>query len=260
MREPGRPADPDPTADLTADPIAGPLARVRRIWHQVLRPLPGGWWLDAALIVALALLTLALATMTPLLRLDVAVADWCDTHRPFPAFLVAGAFNYVGQGTPLTLLTLGLGCWRAVRCRSVRPPLVAVVTFGLTYLTIGPLKVLTDRAAPHAKLAEPELMFAVTDGMSYPSGHVVNALAWYCALTIVLGDLLSDRMRRILRFGAPAMVVVTTTYLGWHWISDDVAGLLLGIVLVRVLLRIRWHTLPLGRRLARADLDHPFDR
>jgi membrane-associated phospholipid phosphatase len=43
----------------------------------------------------------------------------------------------------------------------------------------------------------------------------------------------------------PAIVFCTTTYLAFHWITDSVAGLLLGVVLTRLLSRIPYDDIPL---------------
>ena len=97
------------------------------------------------------------ARRRPALRIDRAVADWADAHRPTAAYWVARVLNLLGQGSPLTLFAAGLGVLLAVRLRSVRPMLPPVVAFVLTHLTIGPLKVWTARAAPSASVKEPFL-------------------------------------------------------------------------------------------------------
>ena len=43
----------------------------------------------------------------------------------------------------------------------------------------------------------------------------------------------------------PAIVFCTTTYLSFHWITDSVAGLFLGLILTRLMARVPWDTLPL---------------
>ena len=47
--------------------------------------------------------------------------------------------------------------------------------------------------------------------------------------------------------GAPAIVLVTTTYLSFHWITDGLAAILLGLLLDRILRRVPWDAIPLGR-------------
>ncbi|MCM0676676.1 phosphatase PAP2 family protein [Micromonospora phytophila] len=237
-----------------------------------LRPVrPAGWWFDLLLLAALVGLTVALAA-DQLLGLDRAVADWADAHRPTAAYWTARIFNYLGQGTPLTLLAVGLGVLLAVRVRSVRPVLPPVVAFVLTYLTIGPLKLTTDRAAPSASIKEPYLAPADavqifhTDGpygVSYPSGHVANAIVWYGVIALLLAPLLSSHGRRmparlvtVVRVVPPLVVLSTTTYLGWHWLTDSVAGLLLGLLLDRLLHRVPWDDVPLPGRLR--ERDRPF--
>ena len=72
--------------------------------------------------------------------------------------------------------------------------------------------------------------------MSYPSGHTANTVVWYGVLVLLLAALLPaaarlgerSGARLALRLAPPAIVAVVTTYLGFHWITDTVAGLLAG--------------------------------
>ncbi|RKN17134.1 phosphatase PAP2 family protein [Micromonospora musae] len=231
-----------------------------------LRPVrPAGWWYDVLLLAALVGLTVAL-TAHHLFDVDRAVADWAQAHRPPVAYWVARVLNLLGQGTPLTLIAAGLGVLLAVRTRSIRPVLPAVVAFVLTYLTIGPLKVWTARPAPSASIKEPFLSpeqtlplfqehLPVRFAQSYPSGHVANAIVWYGVLALLLAPLLRSYGRTVpprlvlaIRVLPPLIVLSTTTYLGWHWLTDSVAGLLLGLFLDRLLHRVPWDDVPLPGR------------
>ncbi|HEY2949142.1 MAG TPA: phosphatase PAP2 family protein [Micromonosporaceae bacterium] len=233
---------------------------VRRLAARPVRP--AGWWFDASLVGGFVVLTATLAA-GGLLGLDLAVRDWCNAHRPDAADGVARAFNLLGQGgkllTPLSLVLAVAVAWKV---RSIRPLLVVALAFLLTYVTIGPLKVWTDRAAPSSTLPDPVELFNHTlpageYGRSYPSGHVVNAIVWYGVIALLLSALLrayADRelppaLYWTLRIVPPAIVFVTTTYLSFHWITDSVAGLLLGLFLDRLLARVPWDDLPLPRRL-----------
>lgn len=232
-------------------------ATTRRRGWALLPVHPRGWWFDLALLAGFAALTWALAR-GHLLALDQDVADWMDAHRPAPLYWAARVLNYLGQGgqvlMPLTILLAAALAWRR---RSVRPLLVFAVTFVLTYVTIGPLKVLADRAAPRFEPANrTELFNDLASGplaMSYPSGHVANALVWYAAIAMLATALLRAHGRpppsraalTAIRVVPPAVVFCTTTYLSFHWITDSVAGLLLGLVLARLLARIPFDTVPL---------------
>ncbi|MEQ4302671.1 phosphatase PAP2 family protein [Plantactinospora sp. B6F1] len=220
---------------------------------------PSGWWLDGVLVVAVVALTAALAA-GQLLGLDLAVRDWVNAHRPEPAYWVAVVFNFLGQGGWVLMpLAFGLGAVVALRTRSIRPLLVGVGAFVLTSFTIGPVKLWTDRAAPSSDLPPEQSVriFATLPpdefDLSYPSGHVGNAIVWYAAIAVLLAALLRTLGRpdapvglyRAIRIAPPAIVFCTTIYLGWHWLTDSVAGLLLGLVLGRILDRVPWDDLPL---------------
>lgn len=225
-----------------------------------LRPVrPAGWWFDGLLLVGFVATTLALAN-GHLLGIDLAVRDWANTNRPEVGYWIAFVFNYLGQGGPLTMLSFGLAVLVGIRARSIRPLLVVVAAFVLTYVTIGPLKLWTDRAAPSSKRLAPEesvLIFNILPAdeysMSYPSGHVANAIVWYGVIAVLLAALLRTLGRpdapptlyRAIRIAPPAIVFVTTTYLGFHWLTDSIAGLLLGLILDRLLARVPWDDVPL---------------
>ncbi|MEV6600581.1 phosphatase PAP2 family protein [Actinoplanes sp. NPDC051346] len=206
------------------------------------------WWVELVLLAGFVLLTVALAR-GHLLALDVAVADWAAEHRPAPLDLTLRVFNYLGQGGQVLMpVAIALAGWAALRLRSVRPLLVFVAAFVLMYLTIGPLKIWLDRAAPAFVGPNREILFnpdaSGRYAMSYPSGHLANTVVWYFVigflLALVLRKPLSRRVYLVLRVVPPAIVFVTTTYTGFHWITDSVAGLLLGLVLGRVLARVPW--------------------
>ncbi len=238
--------------------MVGVETSVRTRRRPALLPVrPRGWWFDALLLAGFAALTVALAR-GHLLALDTAVAGWADAHRPAPLYWVARVLNFLGQGgwvlMPAALLLGGAVAWRR---RSVRPLLVIAAAFALTYVTVGPLKVVLDRAAPRSKLPDRvELLNDLPPGeydLSYPSGHVANALVWYVAIAILASALLRSLGRPplsgaaylALRVLPPAIVFCTTTYLSYHWITDSVAGLLLGWPLARMLARIPFDDLPL---------------
>jgi membrane-associated phospholipid phosphatase len=209
---------------------------------------PDTWWFDVALVAAFVLLTVLLAAKTRLLGLDLAVRDFADAHRPTGLFWLLRVLNYAGQGgwvlTPLAAIVAFV---LAVRRRSVRPFLPVAGAFIITYLAIGPLKLWTDRAAASSHIPHPEWLFHDPSGLSYPSGHVVNAIVWYGVLAYLLRHVLTERQRLIVRYGAPALVLVTTTYLSYHWITDGLAAILLGLLLDRFLRRVPWEAIPLGR-------------
>ncbi|MEO3742494.1 phosphatase PAP2 family protein [Plantactinospora sp. B5E13] len=226
-----------------------------------LRPVsPAGWWFDGLLLAAVIGLTAALAA-GQLHDLDLAVRSWANGHRPESAYWVARVLNSLGQGGWFLMpITFGLAALVILRTRSIRPLLVGVGAFALTSFVVGPVKILTDRAAPSSKQLPPQESVQLFNtlppdewDLSYPSGHVANAIVWYAAMAVLVAALLRTFGRpdapaglyRAIRVVPPAIVFCTTTYLGWHWITDSIAGLLLGLLLGRLLTRVPWDDLPL---------------
>lgn len=204
-------------------------------------------------MVAFVALTVALAA-GHLLAFDQRVADWAFAHQPAALYWTARVLNYLGQGgqvlTPVALILTGLLVWRT---RSVRAVFPFVAAFVLTYLTIGPAKLLFDRAAPAFTGPDKTELFNPAAigkyGMSYPSGHMGNVLVWYTVMAVLIAALLHRPLTRpewlALRVAPVVIVFCTTVYLGFHWVTDSVAGVLLGLVLARIIARIPWDAIPL---------------
>jgi membrane-associated phospholipid phosphatase len=195
---------------------------------------PKAWWPDALLLAGFAGLTLAVAAGWPL-RLDVAVAHWMDAHRPAVLGVPARFLNYGGAGVLLAGGTALVALLLAVRRRSLAPLILVLFAFALTFGSLTALKLLTDRAAPHVPVPDPERFGS--GGASYPSGHLVNSIVWYGVLALLLTPWLNPLAQRVLRLAPPVLFTVTTIYLGYHWPTDTVAGMLLGVFLVRVVYR-----------------------
>jgi hypothetical protein len=226
-----------------------------------LRPVrPAGWWLDALLVAGFVVLTVLLAAKTPLLHVDTAVRDFVDAHRPGWLDTTLRWFNKLGQGGQVLTPLAVIAAFFMSRARhTVRPFLLVIGAFAITYVTIGPLKVWTDRTAPsNHEITHPEWLFRIDTGMSYPSGHVVNAIVWYGVLATLLSGVLRPRLVAAIRYTVPLVLLFTTTYLSFHWITDGLAALLLGLFLDRLLRRTPWDAIPLGARLTRSGWAGPF--
>ncbi|HTP17230.1 MAG TPA: phosphatase PAP2 family protein [Streptosporangiaceae bacterium] len=88
-------------------------------------------------------------------------------------------------------------------------------------LCIGPVKALADRPRPAGSLV------AVT-GQSMPSGHALTAAVTAVALALILTRPGRSRLIALAAAAWSVLVAVSRTYLSAHWLTDVVAGLLLG--------------------------------
>lgn len=202
----------------------------------------GPIWPELLCVLGFLLLTWILSA-GGLLELDVAVRDWCDTHRPEALRVLAWALKQIGSAKLLAAVLGVASVLLALRWRSPAPVLRVLLTLGTSYVAIMPIKWVTDREAPRSGEIDAVHLF-VNAGESYPSGHVVNTLIWYPVLIVLLAGLLrrrlSDRTWWWIRAVPVVVVFVTVTYLSYHWLTDSVAGLLLGVALDRLLRRLPW--------------------
>jgi undecaprenyl-diphosphatase len=99
--------------------------------------------------------------------------------------------------------------------------------FGLSALT----KIAVGRARPDLWVA---LVTETT--YSFPSGHTVMATVFFGGLAAIVFHLSRNRLARALAalgaFAVALTVAVTRIYLGAHWTTDTIAGMLGGMIWV----------------------------
>jgi membrane-associated phospholipid phosphatase len=195
------------------------------------------------MLAGLVAVTVALLWQ-PVRDLDLAVLHFVEQHRPPWAHRLADAGNRLGQGGALTAVAAVIAvvlCWRR---RSLWPLAPVAGAFLATGIVLLPFKLFFHRAAPHASLPDDEKvqLFSQPGGLSYPSGHAVNTIVWYGVLVALLATWFAarPRLRTAARWVPPVLVGFTATYLGYHWLTDMIAGICIGVVLDRLLARAPW--------------------
>lgn len=152
---------------------------------------------------------------------DEATWSFANRLRNRPATLVAEGFAFAGSGWvngPLRVAVLALLAWRR-RWVQLAAFALAVVT---SEILVNVLKHAYDRPRP------PGAIIATT-GASFPSGHAIAGAVTAVGLVIVL--LPPGRSRLRWEIGAVAfafLMALSRVYLAAHWLSDVVAGALLG--------------------------------
>jgi membrane-associated phospholipid phosphatase len=198
-----------------------------------------GWWPEAALLAALGLVTLAAAKGWTA-GADLAVRDAMRQIQVTAVVWLAKALNLLGQGSVLTwVLGFGLSVYMFWRTRDWRIFLPWATAYVLTYVTIGPLKLWSDRDAPSSVLPNAVEFFnsSAEYTRSFPSGHVVNAVVWW-GLIVWLALKIRPVPVRLMRVAPPIIVFCTTIYLGFHWLTDNIAAVFLGLLLTRIMERL----------------------
>lgn len=195
------------------------------------------WGTIAAPAGFVLLLLLVVTSWTPLLALDRDVADGLnDLTAPHPALV--GLWKIVSTvGTPLTfqLLTAAasIALWLRGRPQSA---LFTAVTVLPASLLANAVKLLVDRDRP--TVPHP---VAHAHASSFPSSHALVSLVGVTVLMLVVLPRVHPR-RRSAVVGAGVLVVVLVGFsrlaLGVHYVSDVIAGWLLGTTWVLLTRRL----------------------
>jgi membrane-associated phospholipid phosphatase len=179
-------------------------------------------------LAGLVCLALAAALITVVARAPSSVrpADhqwlrWMLDIRTPPGVFVAKVLNVVAGGTVMWIVRAAIAAALAIG-RRWRVLVMFAAAELCAELCIGPVKALVDRPRPAGSLV------AVT-GQSMPSGHALTAAVTAVALALIVTRPGRSRRPAIAAAAAWAVLVaLSRTYLSAHWLTDVVAGLLLG--------------------------------
>jgi hypothetical protein len=215
------------------------------------------WWLLVVSAVVTVVVTIDLLNRGFLERMDLRVSEVVsDWHlRDSGAYWLVWACTQAGGRGFLLLVLAGLVGWLAVRRRTLVPLVRVVVALGLLTVVVYSFKWGTGRTAP----AYPGSFFH-RDGGSYPSGHVANAvLMWGVARWQAVEFGLPAAVQRatwLLSVVGPVVAGVAMVALDFHWVTDAVVGLAVGLLLLGVvhaldaLVLSRWVRARAGRTSA----------
>lgn len=156
--------------------------------------------------------------------LDQAAAVAAATHRT--AFQSAVAINVTALGSaPVIVIVAVVAAAYAVA--SGRPRLVLAIAWTpLAFLLDSAIKLLVRHPRPTVA------MIALPPDFSFPSGHAVAASALYVTLALLAAGVERRAGPRRLLIAAGVLVALlvawSRVYLGVHYLTDVVGGLLLG--------------------------------
>jgi membrane-associated phospholipid phosphatase len=187
---------------------------------------------------AASLLVAVLATVGVFGRPNLRLTHYLQGRGSFGQDLGLGLFAYLGS-IELTLVIaalLGLALFRGLRLLAVLP--VATILVASLVELLG--KLIVPSVAPGKALQRfPEILPSLGHQVgkySFPSGHVLRATITY-GLVLYLAERWELFGRDSSRL-SPVLVLVVffvgyaVVYLGWHWLSDAIGGLLLGLTLL----------------------------
>jgi undecaprenyl-diphosphatase len=158
-------------------------------------------------------------------RWDERAAEWGATHSTPVGRTILKGITQVGA-TPIAVIVVTVVAiveYRRIPTRAV--PLFLATVVGSELLLNNVVKWIVTRPRPDiARFVDPT-------GSSFPSGHTACAAATYAAVALVVGRRRSRRTRAILAAIAGALtaaVATTRVLLGVHWLTDVIAGAMLG--------------------------------
>ncbi|MCZ2849006.1 phosphatase PAP2 family protein [Modestobacter sp. VKM Ac-2978] len=215
------------------------------------------WWLLVLAALVTVAVTVNLLSRGWLERMDLRVSEvtsvWAlrDSWAYWPIWVV----TQIGGRVTILVVLAGLVGWLAVRQRTLVPLVRVVVALALLTTVVYAFKWGTGRTAP----AFPGSFFH-TDGASYPSGHVANAvLMWGVARWQAVEFGLPAGVQRatwLLSVLGPVATGVAMVALDFHWVTDAVVGLAVGLLLLGVVHALdavamsRWVRARVGRSQA----------
>jgi hypothetical protein len=216
----------------TADPAGEPPSGRSDTVIGIGRP---PWWLLVLAALVTIGVTADLLARGRLERMDLRVSEVVSVWnlRDSSAYWLVWVFTQAGGRGFILIVLAGLVGWLAVRQHTYVPLLRVLVALVLLTAVIYAFKWGTGRTAP----AYPGSFFH-RDGESYPSGHVANAvLMWGVARWQAVEFGLSARVQRVtwlLSVLGPVSTGVAMVALDFHWVTDAVVGVAVGLLLLGV--------------------------
>jgi len=229
-----------PSKDLSAPQLKGEQIRATVAQHPGLRDrlrsrLDPATATELALSSALVIFIAAAAvigilaemarTNRGLTHYDLSVATWAARHHTTASTRVFRFISQFGGSLVVVPLAFVVAVIESLRLRSRSVWAFLFLVVGGQFLLANTVKFLVSRARPSID------QLTGFSGKSFPSGHATAAAARYAAFALLIGIRRSRNVKQIAAGCAAGVAVLiggTRVLLGVHWLTDVVAGLVLG--------------------------------
>lgn len=179
-------------------------------------------------LIALANLALRAASGNAVSNIDVSLATLMRESRNAPADEIMTVITMMGDTMVMTALALAILIW-LVWHKAYRAAWAAGIAIVAAKLFELAMKLGIQRARPT------ELSYSGASIFSFPSGHATMAAVIFGILAVLVSHSMG-RWGRALVYATCAVLVVAIAYsrlyLGAHWLSDVLAGLTFGLVMM----------------------------
>lgn len=167
-----------------------------------------------------------------LLTVDTVVQDAVINSRSGVLDATMMALTELGTRYSIGVLTFALVLWSATSGRGHRFVFVVVAAVILNPVFEVTFKELVGRVRPDAAQLVPG------NGPSFPSGHVLASVGFYGLMPLLAWHTTRNAFARFAALAGSLVIIggvaASRVYLDVHWMTDVVAGLVLGLVLVAV--------------------------
>jgi undecaprenyl-diphosphatase len=194
--------------------------------------------ITAGVFFGIFLLVTVLVMVGAFDRFNLRLTTYLQHRGSYAQDLGLGLFSYLGsiEVTAVIAVLIGVALFRGLRLLAVLPVVVVLLGSGLEILG----KDVIHSIAPGQLFQRfPHILPSVSHNAghySYPSGHVLRATLIY-GLVLYLAERWELFGRDSSRLSPVLALVIFfvgygVVYLGWHWFSDALGGLLLGLTLL----------------------------
>jgi undecaprenyl-diphosphatase len=179
---------------------------------------------------------------------DVAVLHWMEAHHTPKLTALAVELTYLGTST-VVLMIVGVSAlflWHTAHRHSARLLLAAVAG---NIILNGVLKLYFNRPRPSVFAWQ-----APVTSSSFPSGHAMSATVCYGTVAYLVARLQKHHWSRVLTLAGAVVLILlvcaTRVYLGVHYPSDVIAGIIVGLAWAAFCMATLEASLAIARRRA----------
>lgn len=161
-----------------------------------------------------------------ILQLDGAIAHWFAANNNVVIREILSFITTLGNEGMLWIgLAVVLLFFKKTRAAGVAVAVALILSALIVNVTIKPL---VSRLRPFQMYDSIKFFLKVPPGYSFPSGHAASSLAAATAMYLTVGE--KEKKYGVIALCIAAMIAFSRVYLGAHFPTDVIVGVIIGII------------------------------